>query len=338
MAKQKKQTASKSEKQPTDEQLQGNQHDKIIKESIDETMNFLLKIFGNIEVAKSEQLPTEIQQTQERKPDFLKIVTDISGLQIIGHIEFHIKDEVDIFYRAFETCAMMKRKKPDLDIFQIIVYMGEKPAENILARMTGRHFTYELKLIQFIDIPVEVFLNAESAAEVVLGILGDFGGKSPEIVISQLVEKVVKYAKTDLERLKFLQHLRIFSKLRNFEPLINKVMENTIAYFGLKDEDDYMYKRGEAKTEARLEIKIAAERAQAEKKTRFSVIRSLDTKAMTEEQIMNVLDVSKEFVQSIQMDLAAASKRIARMKKPKSADKIAEELNLPVSWVEKYMS
>jgi hypothetical protein len=97
--------------------LQGNQHDKIIKESIEETMNFLLKIFANIEVVKSEQLPTEIQQTQERKPDFLKIITDISGVQIIGHLEFHIKDEADIFYRAFETCAMMKRKKPDLDIF-----------------------------------------------------------------------------------------------------------------------------------------------------------------------------------------------------------------------------
>ena len=86
MAKQKKQTVSKSVKQPTDEQLQGNQHDKIIKESIEETMNFLLKIFANIEVVKSEQLPTEIQQTQERKPDFLKIITDVSGLQIIGHL------------------------------------------------------------------------------------------------------------------------------------------------------------------------------------------------------------------------------------------------------------
>jgi hypothetical protein len=327
MAKQKKQTASKSNKQPTDEQLQGNQHDKIIKESIDETMNFLLKVFGNIEVVKSEQLPTEIQQTQERKPDFLKIVTDISGLQIIGHIEFHVKDEADIFYRAFETCAMMKRKKPNLDIFQIIVYMGEKPAENIIEQMSGRHFNYELKLIQFINIPVEVFLNAESAAEIVLGILADFGGKSPEIVIPQLVDKVAKVAKTDLERLKFLKHLRIFSKLRNFEPLINNIMENTIAYFGLKDEDDYMYKKAEAIQQKRFE-----------QNQRFSVIRSLDTKAMTEEQIMTVLDVTKEFVQSIQMDLAAAPKKIARMKKSKSAELIAQELNLPVNWVGKYMS
>jgi hypothetical protein len=331
MAKQKKQTTSKSERQPTDEQLQGNQHDKIIKESIEETMNFLLKTFGNIEVAKSEQLPTEIQQTQERKPDFLKIVTDISGLQIIGHLEFHVKDEADIFYRAFETCAMMKRKKPNLDIFQIIVYMGEKPAENIIEQMSGRHFNYQLKLIQFIKTPVEVFLNAESAGEVVLGILGDFGDKSPEIVISQLVEKVVKYAKTDLERLKFLQHLRIFSKLRNFEPLINSIMENTISYFGLKDEDDYMYKRGEAKGKA-------IQQKRFEQNQRFTIIRMLDTMMPTEEQIVKTFDVPQTFVQSILMDLAAAPKKIARMKKSKSAEKIAEALNLPVNWVEKYMA
>ena len=124
MAKQnKEQSASTTPKEPTDEQLQGNQHDKIIKESIEETMTFMLKTFGNIDVIKSEQLPTEIQQTQERKPDFLKVITDAFGRERIAHIEFHVKDEADISYRTFETCAMMKRKKPHLSIYQIIVYI-----------------------------------------------------------------------------------------------------------------------------------------------------------------------------------------------------------------------
>jgi hypothetical protein len=326
MAKQsKKQTAFKRIKEPTDEQLQGNQHDKIIKESIEETMYFLLKTFGNIEVVRSEQLPTEIQQTQERKPDFLKIIIDTHGVERIGHIEFHVKDEADISYRAFETCAMMKRKKPRLSIFQIIVYMGEKPAENILTEWSDEQYTYRIKLIQFIKTPVELFLESESAAEIVLGILGNFGEQSPEIVIPQLVEKVVKCAKTDLERLKFLQHLRIFSKLRNFEPLINKIMENTIAYFGLKDEDDYMYKKGEAKAEKRFE-----------QSQRLAVIRLLDTTTLTEAQIVNVLNVTENFVQSIQMDLAAASKKMARLKKTASVESIAQKLNLPTSWVEKH--
>jgi hypothetical protein len=225
---------------------------------------------------------------------------------------------------------MMKRKRPDLDIFQIIVYMGEKPAEKILERFNGRHYIYEIKLIQFIKTPVEVFLKSESAAEIVLGILGDFGGKSPEFVVSELVEKVIKYSKTDLERLKFLQHLRIFSKLRNFEPLMNKIMENTIAYFGLKDEDDYMYKKAVAAQQATIQ-------QERERTQRFTVIGVIDTYNSTDAQIINTFGYTPEFIQSVKKDMAGAPKKIERLKKTKSAAQIAETLNLPINWVEKQL-
>ncbi len=330
MAKLNKKQLASEKKIPTDEQLQGNQHDKIIKESIEETMTFLLKTFANIEVVKSEQLPTEIQQTQERKPDFLKIIVDPLGVERIGHIEFHVKDEADISYRAFETCAMMKRKKPNLGIRQIIVYMGEKPAENILTEWSDEQYTYQIPLIQFIKTPVETFLKAESAAEVVLGILGDFGGQSPEIIIQQLVEKVEKCAKTDLERLKFIQHLRIFGKLRNFGSLINKIMENTIAYFGLKDEDDYMYQKAEAKAQIRLEYEL-------EQTHRLTVIGLLDAKVLTDAQIISICNVTAEFMRTVKKDLAAAPARIARLRKTLSAEQIADKLNLPLNWVQKQL-
>jgi hypothetical protein len=326
----KKQTATKTAKEPTDEQLQGNQHDKIIKESIEETMHFLLKTFGNIDVVRSEQLPTEIQQTQERKPDFLKIIIDALGVERIGHIEFHVKDEADISYRAFETCAMMKRKKPHLGIFQIIVYMGEKPAENILTEWSDEQYTYRIKLIQFIKTPVEVFLESNSAAEIVLGILGDFGGKPPEIIIHQLVEKVVEVSKTDLEQLKFLQHLRIFGKLRNFGPVINHIMENTIAYFGLKDEDDFMYKRGVAKAKTSFQKSL-------EQNQRFTVIGLLDITNLTEVQMITSFGVSAEMIRTVKKDLTAAPKKIARLKEKMSAEQIAQQLNLPLNWVEKHI-
>jgi hypothetical protein len=104
-------------------------------------------------------------------------------------------------------------------------------------------------------------------------------------------------------------------------------MENTIAYFGLKDEDDYMYKKGEAKAEKRFE-----------QNQRLAVIRLLDTTTLTKAQIVNVLNVTEDFVQSIQMDLAAASKKMARLKKTASVESIAQKLNLPTSWVEKHVA
>jgi hypothetical protein len=243
-------------------------------------------------------------------------------------LEFHVKDESDITYRAFETCAMVKRKKTQLDMFQIIIYMGEKPAEHILTELSGPQFGYKIKLIQFIKTPVEVFLNADSAAEILLGVLGDFGDKSPEEIIPQLVEKVIEHSKTDLERLKFLKHLQIFSKLRNFEPLINKIMESTIAYFGLKDEDDYMYKKGAANAQAE------ADKRQAQKQ-RFMVVRLLEAKILTENEIMDEYEVTSDFIQQVKKDLLAAPRRIDRLKKTMSALQIAQQLRLPLHWVEK---
>ena len=159
-----------------------------------------------------------------------------------------------------------------------------------------------------------------------MGVLGDFGDKSPEIVIAQLVEKVAEFAKTDLEELKFLQHLRIYGKLRNFGPLINHIMENTIAYFGLKDEDDYMYKKAEAKAQTRLE-----------QNQRFTVAGLLDATNLTDAEIIVICGISAEFFQSVKKDMAAAPSKIARLKKTWAAEKIAQHLNLPITWVEKQM-
>ena len=107
-------------------------------------------------------------------------------------------------------------------------------------------------------------------------------------------------------------------------------MESTIAYFGLKDEDDYMYKKGETRGEAK-------ERAKAEQKERFMVIKLLDAKLLTEAQIINNCEVTAEFLQTVKKDLMAAPRRIARLRQTMSALQIAQQLRLPIDWVEKQL-
>ena len=125
-------------------------------------------------------------------------------------------------------------------------------------------------------------------------------------------------------------------------------MENTVAYFGLKDEDDFMYKKGEAKAEIRLQEQLAAQRAEAQRERdevqkrlelnqRFTVIQMLDIGTLTDDQIIKVSDATAAFIVKVKKDLAAAPSRIARLKKTASAEKIAQQLNLPINWVEKQM-
>ena len=105
-------------------------------------------------------------------------------------------------------------------------------------------------------------------------------------------------------------------------------MENTIAYFGLKDEDDYMYKKAEAKTEERLQKRI-------DQNQRFMIVGLLDATTLTEAQIVNVFSTSADLVRSVKKDLKTAPSKIARLKNKLSAEQIAQRLNLPVNWVEK---
>jgi hypothetical protein len=112
-------------------------------------------------------------------------------------------------------------------------------------------------------------------------------------------------------------------------------MENTIAYFGLKDEDDYMYKKGVAAQKTKDQLALEKAQKQLEQKQRFSVIRLFDTTNLSEGQIISVLDVSPAFIQAIKKDLIAAPKKIARLKKTWATEQIAQELNLPLNWVEK---
>jgi hypothetical protein len=108
------------------------------------------------------------------------------------------------------------------------------------------------------------------------------------------------------------------------------IMENTIAYFGLKDEDDYMYKRGEKKAEDRLTKRL-------EQNQRFTVIGLLDIGNLTEIQIITVCAISSEMIHQVKKDLAAAPKKIARLKEKLLVEQIAEQLNLPINWVEKHV-
>ena len=101
-------------------------------------------------------------------------------------------------------------------------------------------------------------------------------------------------------------------------------MESISAYLNLKDEDDYMYKKADARAKLRLE-----------QYQRFSIIELLDEAVFTDDKIAKILATTILNVQNIKKDLAEARKKIARLKPTLSPVQIAEKLNLPVDWVER---
>lgn len=128
----------------------------------------------------------------------------------------------------------------------------------------------------------------------------------------------------------------------SYEGSKNPILDCVIEYLMLEDADDIMYKKGEAKTEARLQKEFAKQRAEAQKRLernqRFTVIELLDAATLTEEQIKKVFEVTSDFIQDVKNDLLAAPKKITRLKKTMKAEQIAEKLNLPINWIEKQLN
>ncbi len=71
---------------------------------------------------------------------------------------------------------------------------------------------------------------------------------------------------------------------------------------------------------------------------RFTVIGLLDATKLRDAQIITIFCISAELLKSVKKDLKAAPLKIARLKTTLSAEKIAQQLNLPVNWVEKQLS
>ena len=74
-----------------------------------------------------------------------------------------------------------------------------------------------------------------------------------------------------------------------------------------------------------------------EQNQRFTLIGLLDITTLTEVQIITACNVSADMIQAVKKDLAAAPKKIARLKGKLSAEQIAQQLNLPIHWVEKHI-
>ena len=89
--------------------------------------------------------------------------------------------------------------------------------------------------------------------------------------------------------------------------------------------------------EADLQKKALDAQKRIEHNQRVVVAQLLDMGILTEIQIMKEYDITYTFIQKVKEDLVDAPKKIARLKKTMSAEKIAHQLSLPINWVEKQL-
>ena len=272
-------------KEEIKQSYQSQEYDKIFKENIEELIIPFAEKLLNINPKNLRDIPNDLQTTLERKPDFLKkVVADKTQKgkikDFILHIEFQTVDEKDMAHRMNEYYAILYRKYK-LDVHQYVFFIGTGKAK-MEQLIEAKNLSFRFDVINMQDFSYELFLNSNKPEEVILAILADFGKTDSDTIIKNILQKIKDLPIENSIQKKTVIQLEVLSKLRKLQPQIIKHITAMALTYNIKE--DVRYQQG--KEEERLERAT---------KTVLNMIRL----NFPIEQIMEVAEVSKEFIQKV---------------------------------------
>ncbi len=288
-------------------------YDRIFKENIEEIILPLArKVLGIPEPAGLIEVPDDLHRTIERRPDFLKIVTDADGKLVqILHIEIQTKDERDMVYRMLEYAGLLVRRY-ELPVKQFVLYIGPGQAR-MRSELAHTHLQFRFFVHNLSDIPFTEFLDSDKPEELVLAILANRGALPPEELIDRVLQRLVAISPKPIDAEKFLRQLEILSRLRDLQELTIERIENMAIHLDL--ETDIRYMQGERKgliagmkegwREGRqdgLQEGRQEGRQEAQHELQFSVVKKLiQLGVLSDEQIATSTGVSIDFVKQARL-------------------------------------
>ncbi len=220
-----------------------NAYDKILKENLIETIKPFFKQLFQVDVENTEMeyiLPA-LQKTLETEADFIaKIKHKNPADDFILHVEFQVKEHLTMqlrmnFYQAFI------RTLHNIPIRQYVIYLGKGKSKMItFIKDEGLDFRY--KLINFQEIDVNNFINSDVPEVIILGILADYKGQTPENIVDIILNKISKIDVTFDKKQKCVKQLEVLSNLRNLQKTIKQKIN--IMAFEYDIETDIRYLEG----------------------------------------------------------------------------------------------
>ncbi|MBO0938650.1 hypothetical protein J2I47_19015 [Fibrella sp. HMF5335] len=266
-------------------------YDRIFRENIEQLVVPLANRLLNLTIPALEEIPDDLHQTIERKPDFLKkVIHPNEADNYILHFEFQTKDDDEMQERMLEYYAMLYRKY-HLPVKQYVFYIGEGMSM-MRSHLFHDTLSFRYELINASEVDYHLFLNSSIPEEVLLTVLGDFKQDRADYVLAAVVIKLEQLVPRSLRLKRYIKQLEILSNLRNLQELTIKISEKMALVYDL--ETDIRFKQG---------IERGIEQGRGEEKD--LLIKNLLHKGLlNDEQIAEVAEVSVEHVQAIARQLA----------------------------------
>jgi hypothetical protein len=276
---------------------QVSQYDKIFKENIEAALPVLLDKILHIQPVITEEIPDDLQITMERKPDFLKKITDTTNKTFILHVEFQLADEAEMVYRMCEYYAILLRKYK-LPVHQYVFFLAD--SQPVMAvNLEEENLFFRFNLITFNRLDYQVFINSAEPEAILLALLGDFGNDSPKKAVENIIAKLAKQSKKSSDFERHMQQLRILANLRSLQPLTEKLMESITKYF--KEENDFLFQKGELK--GKLEGELEGELKERQKNTYMFISNLLRETDFSDEKIASLAGAGLKQVQEVRAEM-----------------------------------
>jgi len=256
--------------------------DRVLKENIEAIFLPLMEKLLGISVSEISEVKDDIQQTIERKPDFLKRIIDKNGKEFILHLEFQTTNDPEMVYRMAEYKAFLQRKHK-LYVIQFVIYLGaDRPTMQTTLSEDEQITGFVLKDIH--DFSTEKTLNSDIPEEIILSILTDYSKADVSEVVRRIIEKLQQATKNETQLRRSIEQLLILSRLRKLDKETEKQVRAMPITYDIKT--DRLYKKG---------------RKEGKQEGISSIIKKALTQGiLTVEQIAEMAGVSIDEVLSVQ--------------------------------------
>jgi len=227
-------------------------YDKIIKESLKEVIEVIMKRILGINLKSYTALESKLQVTEERKPDFLIKVESENGECSIVHLEFQTTNDKNMINRMLRYFVFIRDTYNLLPIRQVLIYTG-KSKLSMVSELKLPMINYHYDLFDMKDIPYEHFLNSNHPAEIILSILCQFEDEDKYLLVRKILKRLKDKISEESLFSKYIKQLEILSSLRDLQAIVIEEESNMALTYDL--EKDIRFMQGEEKGEARGEAK-----------------------------------------------------------------------------------
>ncbi len=215
-------------------------YDKIFRENVGQ---FLLsvsqRLFG-FDIAHSTEVKDTLPTTLSKEPDFLRIVQPTAGSRFLLHLEFQTADQDGMVFRMQEYFVLLRRKF-NLPVRQFVLYLGSRPAR-MPTQLPPEEVFVGFELCSLHQYDYRQPFASIVPEEVLLAVLGNFGREEAEVVISQIIRRLMEISGTQNALRKYLRQLLVLARLRKLSIVVEKQLHHMPIEYDIRE--DAFYQRG----------------------------------------------------------------------------------------------